>query len=822
MKKSICFSIVLLLSFVLPAFSATLEVGTGKTYTTIQSAIDAASSGDTISVYPGTYTENLTLTTGLTIQSTAGASTTIIDGDASGSVVTMASTCTLDGFTIQNGSGTTVSDDGDSINAGAGIFCLALTNVTVQNCTITNNSLATDGFDEVFGAGMVALATTGTTISNCTFSDNSIDDSDEGTAGFYASTLEDVAGSSSSTVSDCVFDSNSGIGLLVSLSSTISGCTFSNNTGSYGGVLLANGTHTITNCLFYSNSTYGLALNNQDIASTYTITNCTFANNTDTAIYLTGKAYTSTATIKNCIIYGNGGYGIAEGATMKDATPINCNFYNNTSGHFYDESADSLTLAQVNALSGASGNIAVDPLFTNASGNDYTLQEPSPCIDAGISTGAPTEDILGITRPQSSGFDIGCYENDFSTWYFAEGNTHSGFDEWLLIQNVDTTTESDVTITYYNRSGETTTKDITVGANSRYSENVPNTLSSVTGFSGTDIGAKVVGTGGNIKVTRSMYWGSDWSGAHSSKGITSLGTTLYLVEGSTNGFDEYILILNPNSSAATVTMTYYTETGKQIAEPSITVPANSRYTVKVNDYTILNNLSGLSCKLVSTEAIAVERAMYKDTYGHCTIATAGKATTWYFAEGCTAGNFTTFLLLLNDNSSAVTATITFYKDDGTSSQSTQTINANTRKTINLADIIPNAHFATKILATGTITAERAMYWENGAHCSLGETTTATTWYLPEGSTANSFTNYVLVNNSGTTDATLTFTFMKTDGTTETATETVVAGSRKTIDLSSNIDNEHFSTKIVSTEEIMIERAMYWNNGDGHCSSGGRR
>ena len=106
MKKSICFSILLLLSFVAPALSATLEVGTGKTYSIIQDAIDAASSGDTISVYPGTYTENLTLTAGLTIQSTAGAATTIIDGDASGTVVTMASTCTLDGFTIQNGSDT--------------------------------------------------------------------------------------------------------------------------------------------------------------------------------------------------------------------------------------------------------------------------------------------------------------------------------------------------------------------------------------------------------------------------------------------------------------------------------------------------------------------------------------------------------------------------------------------------------------------------------------------------------------------------------------------------------------------------------------------
>jgi len=39
------------------AWSATLNVGPGETYTTIQSAIDASSDGDVINVYPGTYAE---------------------------------------------------------------------------------------------------------------------------------------------------------------------------------------------------------------------------------------------------------------------------------------------------------------------------------------------------------------------------------------------------------------------------------------------------------------------------------------------------------------------------------------------------------------------------------------------------------------------------------------------------------------------------------------------------------------------------------------------------------------------------------------------
>jgi len=49
--------------------AATLEVGSSKPYKTIQSAVDAAKSGDTILVYDGVYKEKLISTKSLTIQS---------------------------------------------------------------------------------------------------------------------------------------------------------------------------------------------------------------------------------------------------------------------------------------------------------------------------------------------------------------------------------------------------------------------------------------------------------------------------------------------------------------------------------------------------------------------------------------------------------------------------------------------------------------------------------------------------------------------------------------------------------------------------------
>jgi parallel beta-helix repeat protein len=77
----------------------------GADFTKIQDAIYAASSGDTIYVYNGTYYEHLYIYTSLTIvgESKYG---TIIDGMGSGTIVTMiASNMNFTGFTIRNTGG---------------------------------------------------------------------------------------------------------------------------------------------------------------------------------------------------------------------------------------------------------------------------------------------------------------------------------------------------------------------------------------------------------------------------------------------------------------------------------------------------------------------------------------------------------------------------------------------------------------------------------------------------------------------------------------------------------------------------------------------
>jgi hypothetical protein len=75
--------IIVLLTLILVSFTnaATLHVGSSQTYSTIQSAVNAANSGDVVKVHPGTYHETVTITkSDLTIEAYNPANPPELDG----------------------------------------------------------------------------------------------------------------------------------------------------------------------------------------------------------------------------------------------------------------------------------------------------------------------------------------------------------------------------------------------------------------------------------------------------------------------------------------------------------------------------------------------------------------------------------------------------------------------------------------------------------------------------------------------------------------------------------------------------------------------
>ena len=117
--RRFCFlPLLALFGLILPASAATLNVPSGS-YPTIQSAVNAASNGDTVLVAAGTYSSDGNrdidfLGKSVTVTSSAGATNTIIDcggsasSDGSGNhrgfyIHSGEMNATISGFTIKNG-----------------------------------------------------------------------------------------------------------------------------------------------------------------------------------------------------------------------------------------------------------------------------------------------------------------------------------------------------------------------------------------------------------------------------------------------------------------------------------------------------------------------------------------------------------------------------------------------------------------------------------------------------------------------------------------------------------------------------------------------
>lgn len=124
---------------------AVQNLTTGGVYSTIQSAIDDASAGDVIQVSPGTYNEDVTVNTQVTIVSSGGAGDTTVAGPIGGGFATFdinASGTILDGFTVTR-DGNDISTWNDPLNS-AGVSIQGAGNVEVRNCIFSGNRTGID------------------------------------------------------------------------------------------------------------------------------------------------------------------------------------------------------------------------------------------------------------------------------------------------------------------------------------------------------------------------------------------------------------------------------------------------------------------------------------------------------------------------------------------------------------------------------------------------------------------------------------------------------------------------------------------------------
>lgn len=385
-------------------FIAIVQTGIGadllvpSQYSTIQAAIDAASSGDVIIVSPGTYTENInflgkaiTVTSNFHIsQNSIDISSTIIDGSQAadpefGSCVSFVTNenedSILKGFTITGGTGTKTYNAVEDLyfRTGGGILINQASPTIVYNIIRNNQAIAEAGVAGAGGGG-IRMGFGIPVIENNIIKDN---------MGGYAG----------------------GIMIAYCEGAVLKNNIIANNiaTGSFNG---GGGIYV---------DWEPITLENNTIVGNY-------SGDRGGGIISTG----TTTTIKNCIIFGNEADVGANQIYKRfggDAETTYCNIEDGFSGAGSEE-----------------GNIDEDPGFIDT--NNYYLLPSSACIDAGN----PAASFNDLEDPDNLGNalfpSMGTLRNDIGAYGGA------GAKEVLSITEIDPSIITKITAPNpYNNEG---------------------------------------------------------------------------------------------------------------------------------------------------------------------------------------------------------------------------------------------------------------------------------------------------------------------------------------------------------------------------------
>lgn len=228
----------------------------------------------------------------------------------------------------------------------------------------------------------------------------------------------------------------------------VNNCELSYNIAMAGGGIYNFG-GTVKNCDIFSNAASPPSHGGCAGAGIYNekgdIYNCRVYNNRGNGVYSSnsGGIHNNYGRIYNCLIYKNDSrasyWADGGGVTNKGGVIINSTIFANTSSSNLNEKNAGITnsgiiinsiawgnsdydISDISGVSfscfkesdGLNGNINVDPLFVNTSGNvatwNFHLQKGSLCIDSGTTDGASLDDFDGIHRFWGSGCDMGAYE----------------------------------------------------------------------------------------------------------------------------------------------------------------------------------------------------------------------------------------------------------------------------------------------------------------------------------------------------------------------------------------------------------------------------
>ncbi len=369
-----------------------------------------------------------------------------------------------------------------------------------------------------------------------------------------------------------------------------------------------------------------------------------------------------------------------------------------------------------------------------------------------------------------------------SQFYFAAGEDSATVHAFLTLLNSDSR-PARVRLTFYRRTGVTTTRWVTVGA----------TREQTLSVAGVHVGPGPFGLAvrADRAIAATLTLSRVGRDGDILLGSPDLATHWYLAEGYTSlTFHESVAILNPSDVSAHITLHLLPVDGRRARSVSLRAAAHSEVVVDISR--LLPHRS-LSVSTDSDQPVVVARTLTfsSDRAGTgfgLTLRTGSTtpATNWLSAEGSTLDRFQTFLTVLNPDRVRARVTAQFYGSSGRAlGQRTLIVAAHSRGTLKLNTFLKANDIASVVTSDRPVLIERSEYF--GAPNSLytagsdvfGRNGPAARWSFP-GGPGPGLDEFIRLYNPFTVAVAIEATFYSRNGETRLFHVTVPPHVRDTI------------------------------------------
>lgn len=405
-------------------------------------------------------------------------------------------------------------------------------------------------------------------------------------------------------------------------------------------------------------------------------------------------------------------------------------------------------------------------------------------------------------------------------WYFAEGYTGAGFQEWVCVFNPEEAWSSLDLHLLYN-DGPPRTVLFALAPRSRTTLNI----NQVAG-EGREVSLHLH-SGLPVVAERPMYFSyrGRWKGCTVGGGTDFLSRSWYFAEGCTRpGFEEWILLANPGDAGTAATLSFSLEDGRVVTCP-VTIPPGARRTILVN---AVAGGHDIATKVEAGGYICCERVMYfnyRDTWpgGHAAGGLAQPRRSFLFAEGYTGPGFEEWLSLYlpgDGDPDGTDVNVGCLFEGGAEQSFRFHLEPHRRHTLNINALVGSGrNVSLEVSAPDPFLAERPMYFDyhgicRGGHVSMGVESAGKRWLLAEGTTRPGFHEYLCLLNPGHWPAAVQVDYILGWDETVAKQYVIPPRSRFTVDVFREVPRgRDVSVEVRSEEPVAAERPLYFPGAD---------